>query len=118
MGVVCSGNSTSLYMENKQINGLFNFSENNQFYERSLAENIEGITDINIARAAKELWKMCRPRTAATESDEPMRIAYHRFLDIEKSINKMNEYFWLVKGFVQVVQGIFWRCFETTFTTR
>jgi hypothetical protein len=84
------------------------FAENDELYNKSLPENAEGIAEITIARAAKELWKLCKIKNEvpAVEQAAEFDLAYRNFLDFEKTISKMNEFFWLVKGFVQVMQGM------------
>lgn len=74
-------------------------------YNKSLVENVEGITDINIARAAKELWVMRQTKNWSEVNSTTFEAAFQRFVDCEKTINKIHEYFWLVKGFVQILQG-------------
>ncbi len=76
-------------------------------YDKSLQENAEAIADINIAKAAKELWAMVKLKNQphSAQSNELYELSFKRFIDLERSVSKMNEYIWLIKGFVQIVQG-------------
>ena len=80
------------------------FAEHIEFYKER-GDYVEGMTEINIALAAKELQMMWRLKAQGNNSELYAR-ARQRFFDFEKKIsNKLNEYIWLLKGFVQILEG-------------
>jgi hypothetical protein len=76
-------------------------------YAKSHQDNAEAIADINIAKAAKELWSMIKLKNQppSNQNNELYESSLKRFIELERSVNKMNEFTWLIKGFVQIIQG-------------
>lgn len=47
---------------------------------------------------------------ASNQNNEAYETSLRRFIELERSVSKMNEFIWLVKGFVQIIQGIVYLC--------